>query len=88
MRLLALSLGLTLVVAPAGSAADGPLESLAWLVGGTWVSELKPPKGEPLTVRMTTFGPDSPLTGRSATRSTRRRTRTLAPDGTSRRPRF
>src|SRR5262245_20629955 len=34
------------------SAADSPLQPLGWLVGGTWVAELKPPKGDPLTVQM------------------------------------
>src|SRR5262245_47625706 len=38
-------------------AADHPLDPLAWLVGGTWVSEL-PAKGDPLTVRMTVHWAD------------------------------
>ena len=48
----ALAVALFLAGRPA-LGAENPLEPLAWLVGGTWVSELKPPKGEPLTVRMT-----------------------------------
>jgi len=45
---------LVLVIAPAETpAADSPLEPLGWLVGGTWVAELAPPKGDPITVRMT-----------------------------------
>ena len=35
-----------------GRAADSPLEPLSWLTGGTWISELKPPKGDPITIRM------------------------------------
>jgi hypothetical protein len=33
-------------------AADAPLEPLAWLVGGTWVAEIKAAKGDPLEVHM------------------------------------
>jgi hypothetical protein len=32
--------------------ADSPLEPLSWLTGGSWVSELKPAKGDPITIRM------------------------------------
>jgi hypothetical protein len=42
------------LLAPATSrAADEPLDPVAWLVGGTWVAEIAPPKGDPLTVLMT-----------------------------------
>lgn len=53
MRAMALLFGGMLFVPSAGRAADGPLDPLGWLVGGTWVADLKPPKGDPLTVRMT-----------------------------------
>jgi hypothetical protein len=42
-----------LVVSGTSRAADSPLQPLSWLVGGTWVAELNPAKGDPLTVRMT-----------------------------------
>lgn len=32
--------------------SESPLEPLAWLVGGTWVAELKPPKADPIAVYM------------------------------------
>jgi hypothetical protein len=40
------------LVANSVRAADSPLDPLAWMVGGTWVSELKPAKGDAIAVTM------------------------------------
>jgi hypothetical protein len=54
MRYLSLSAAfIVLLNCTLSRAADSPLEPLGWLVGGTWVAELKPPKGDPLEARMT-----------------------------------
>jgi hypothetical protein len=54
MRPVVLAFALSLAILPSvGRAADEPLEPLGWLVGGTWVAEIKPPKGDPLAVHMT-----------------------------------
>jgi hypothetical protein len=52
MRCLLLAIPV-LILCNASQAADPPLQPISWLVGGTWVAELSPPKGDPLTVRMT-----------------------------------
>jgi hypothetical protein len=41
------------VAANTAHAQTSPLDPVSWLVGGEWVSELNPPKGDPITVRMT-----------------------------------
>lgn len=52
MRLTLVIVGLVICSVRSSHAADSPLQPLSWLVGGTWVAELNPPKGDPITVRM------------------------------------